>query len=174
MFPRSRKHAIIRNMGYYLEETTLTDHLIAHIFSACSMRVYRKILWERVQARRNINKSSFDQRLYHLKKNGLINCSDDNICLSKKGISYYNKKNSFRKITKRPGSETEIMVIFDIPEKKKAIRDWFRDQLKDWNFKMIQKSVWKGKGPLPKELDERLVMLGIKKNVQVFKIRKIQ
>ena len=161
-------------MGYYLEETTLTDHLIAFLFSARSMRLYRKILWQRVQARRGMTKRSFDQRLYHLKKNGLINCSDENVSLSKKGFSYFNKKKLFCKISSRPGNETDLMVIFDIPEKKRTTRNWLRDQLKDWNFKMIQKSIWKGKGPLPKEFNERLIMLGIKEDVQVFKIRKVQ
>ncbi len=34
------------------------------------------------------------------------------------------------------------IVVWDIPEKKRRIRDLFRRRLKDWNFKIWQKSIW--------------------------------
>lgn len=34
------------------------------------------------------------------------------------------------------------IVIFDIPEQKRLIRDLFRRNLKKWGFKPLQKSVW--------------------------------
>ena len=37
---------------------------------------------------------------------------------------------------------------------------------------MIQKSVWLGDGPLPKEFTERLRLLGVEKDVKVFTVQK--
>jgi len=37
------------------------------------------------------------------------------------------------------------IVIWDIPEKKRRLRDLFRRRLKDWEFKRWQKSVWVSK-----------------------------
>ena len=37
------------------------------------------------------------------------------------------------------------IVVFDIPEQKRAIRNLFRRNLKKWGFKQLQKSVWVSK-----------------------------
>ncbi|MBI2627313.1 CRISPR-associated endonuclease Cas2 [Candidatus Nomurabacteria bacterium] len=42
-----------------------------------------------------------------------------------------------------------LLLIYDIPEARKKERDWFRRQLKNFNFMMIQRSVWVGPSPLP-------------------------
>ncbi len=44
------------------------------------------------------------------------------------------------------------VVIFDIPEKQNKIRDWLRRELYMLNYKKLQKSVFIGKQPLPKDL----------------------
>jgi CRISPR/Cas system-associated endoribonuclease Cas2 len=63
-------------------------------------------------------------------------------------------------------------VLFDIPEKRRKIRNWLRDQLKEWDFELVQKSVWIGKGPLPKEFNERLGFFGVKEGIKVYPIHK--
>jgi len=157
-------------MAYYLDETTLTDELIAFLFSCKSNSIRKKILWERVQKRRNISKSNFNQSLYRLKKRGIIHKKKDDYILSEKGISFY--KNYCPLIKKQIDKKNRILIIFDIPENKKRIRDWIRLQIKFWDFKMIQKSVWAGYGPLPDEFGKRLKLLGVDKGVKILNIQK--
>lgn len=71
-----------------------------------------------------------------------------------------------------PEKTEKVLISFDVPEKKKKTRDWLRNQIKYWDFKMIQKSLWLGYGPLPKEFTDRLRQLGIYENVQIFRIKK--
>ena len=66
------------------------------------------------------------------------------------------------------------MIIFDIPENQRKVRTWIRNQIKDWDFEMIQKSVWIGYGPLPKEFTERLKNLGVNDGVKIFNLQKIK
>jgi hypothetical protein len=44
------------------------------------------------------------------------------------------------------------VVIFDIPEKQSHVRDWLRRELYMLDYKKLQKSVFIGKQPLPKDL----------------------
>ena len=45
----------------------------------------------------------------------------------------------------------DLIVMYDLPSHMRSERDWFRYQLKGFNYVMIQKSVWVGPSPLPKE-----------------------
>ncbi len=49
-----------------------------------------------------------------------------------------------------------LLLIFDIPETKKPMRDWLRLTLKRFGYTMIQKSVWIGPGPLSKDFENYL------------------
>ncbi len=89
--------------------------------------------------------------------------------LTAKGKSAYS--NPYRLIRSKTQTTKRIVVIFDIPEPKKKIREWLRGQLKWWDFKMVQKSVWVGNGPLPPEFKKRLKDLGIGKSVLIFSIK---
>ncbi len=67
-------------------------------------------------------------------------------------------------------AQKNLVVIYDIPEAQKKERDWFRRQLKSFSFIMIQKSVWVGPAPLPKEFLEYIKTIGIEKNFKTFKL----
>ncbi len=71
-----------------------------------------------------------------------------------------------------PEKNGNIILMFDIPESKRRTRKWLRDQLKIWDFEMIQKSVWMGPGPLSKEFKDRLRGLGVENCVKVFSVTK--
>jgi len=62
--------------------------------------------------------------------------------------------------------------MFDISESKKAEREWFRWNLKKFNFIMIQKSVWVGPSPLPKEFLNYIKKIGLKESIRTFKLAK--
>lgn len=62
--------------------------------------------------------------------------------------------------------------MFDIPEEKKAEREWFRFHLKRFGFEMIQRSVWVGPAPLPKEFLVYLEEIDLKSCIKTFKLAK--
>ena len=61
-----------------------------------------------------------------------------------------------------------LVVIFDIPEQKRLIRDLFRRNLKKWGFKHFQKSVWISKKNITDKLFAYIKDLGVEKWVWVF------
>jgi DNA-binding transcriptional regulator PaaX len=68
-------------------------------------------------------------------------------------------------------SKGNTIIAFDIPEGNRRSRVWLRNQLKIFGYTMLQRSLWFGPGPLPKEFYSRLVMLDIKKCIKIFKIK---
>ncbi len=70
------------------------------------------------------------------------------------------------------GSSRNLVVMYDIPKDKRKERNWFRRHLRKFDYVMIQKSVWVGPSPLPKDfldyvksikLADRLVTLKLAK-----------
>ena len=99
-------------------------------------------------------------------------------------ISYYrNKKNVPQKVPKRQYLKSfpvdfkkngykNLLIIYDIPEAKKKERDWFRRQLINFSFIMIQRSVWVGPSPLPADFLAYVKDIGLKKEFKTFKLAK--
>lgn len=155
-------------MSYYKNEATAIDFLIAFLFSCKSTKIGNNILWERVNKKHSVNKNTFNKNLKRLKEKGIIKVDKGSIEINSKKLSNFYK---YKIIYSKPESSSKIIMIFDIPEKERATRDWLRGQIKFWNFKMIQKSVWLGMGPLPKEFYERIKMLNLDKNIKVFNVQ---
>lgn len=59
------------------------------------------------------------------------------------------------------------LVIWDIPEKRRAVRDLLRSKLKELGFSQFQKSVWGSKKNCTKILREFVKQVGIEKWVMV-------
>jgi DNA-binding transcriptional regulator PaaX len=62
--------------------------------------------------------------------------------------------------------------MYDIPHEKKKERDWFRRHLKKFNYIMIQKSVWVGPSPLPKDFLDYVKSIGLLSQLKTFKLAK--
>lgn len=69
-------------------------------------------------------------------------------------------------------SSKNLIVMYDIPHEKKKERDWFRRHLKKFNYVMIQKSVWVGPSPLPKDFLEYVTSIGLRKRLKTLKLAK--
>ncbi|MEX2013318.1 MAG: CRISPR-associated endonuclease Cas2 [Parcubacteria group bacterium] len=67
-------------------------------------------------------------------------------------------------------SPKNLIVMYDIPHEKKKERDWFRRQLKNFDYTMIQKSVWVGPSPLPKDFRDYVELIGLRKQLKTFKL----
>lgn len=60
------------------------------------------------------------------------------------------------------------IVVWDIPEQKRIIRNLFRRNLKKWGFKNLQKSVWISKKNVTDQLFNYVKELRIEKWVWIF------
>ena len=63
------------------------------------------------------------------------------------------------------------LVIFDIPERERKKRDILRVELIGSDFQMLQKSVWIGRRPLPKDFVAFLDSLDLKNRVHIFSVK---
>jgi len=74
------------------------------------------------------------------------------------------------KLKKSPVEDHLKIVVFDIPERKRAYRSWIRQTLRNCNYRMLQQSVWIGKVKLPKEFIQSLKRYGFLKCVHIFSV----
>ena len=89
-----------------------------------------------------LKKSSLAAAIARLRQGGLVQIkskrSDILVKLTKLGKESLNDFN----LDDQPWDGKWRLVIFDIPETQRAVRDLFRRRLKDWGFRNFQQSVW--------------------------------
>ncbi|MFA4975213.1 MAG: CRISPR-associated endonuclease Cas2 [Candidatus Paceibacterota bacterium] len=120
-------------------------------------------------------KQSINNTIHQLNKNGHILKQDDCILLLPSGRKYVeNKKVRFLIFNSPYKKEApkNLLVMFDIPETKKAEREWFRFNLREFGYEMIQKSVWVGPSPLPKDFLDYINEIKLKECIKTFKLAK--
>ncbi len=120
--------------------------------------------------------------LYKLKRDGLIEAKRGNIRkfkLTFRGLAklkfLYKRNVSVIPSPVKYGEQkngSPIIVVFDIPEKERAKRNWLRAVLKNFGFKMIQKSVWFGKKKIPHELVEDIKNQKLVDCIEILEISK--
>jgi len=131
-------------------------------------------MWrEREQNERRKRLQNF---LYQMKHDGLIELTkkEKKISISAKGkqkIEVLRNKLPNRHYEKVM-TDRVIIISFDIPEKLRRKRDWFREVIRNLGFKMIHQSVWMGKKKVPKELIDDLEDLKILEYVEIFEVTK--
>ncbi len=115
-------------------------------------------------------------RFSDLKKKGYIAEKNGNYFITYKGEEFLYSDVKRKEVLKifnaisNDQSKRDLLIIYDIPENKKSERDWFRRQLKNLGFIMIQRSVWVGPSPLPKEFLEYVKEIKIGDNFKTFKL----
>ena len=62
------------------------------------------------------------------------------------------------------------LIIFDVPEVERKKRDWLREEVKKFGFKMVQKSVWLGESPLSEDFLEDLRYMGLLGYVNIYRL----
>ena len=116
---------------------------------------------------RDLPKSILSQALKRLRERGLIDTT-------------VGSEETVLKLTKlgREALDLEVVatkewdgrwriVIFDIPESHKRLRDSFRKKLKIWDFKILQHSVWISKQDITFKLRKLISELGLQNWVLV-------
>lgn len=118
-------------------------------------------------------RSSFSKAINRLKEGGLVeSVKIDNQLIFK--LTHQGEQfllENFDKDFKWDGKWR--IVMFDIPEQKRLVRDLFRRNLKKWGFLPIQKSVWVSKKNFFDKLTEYTKALGIESWVAVIESDKV-
>jgi len=110
-----------------------------------------------------------------LKKKNIIEKELSGIVLSKYGKEYTRRKIDSLQQFNRPtniSKDKNLLLMFDVPTERKPEREWLRWHLKKFNYIMVQKSVWVGPFPLPKEFKEYLEEIKLTKCIKTFKLAK--
>lgn len=111
--------------------------------------------------------------LSRMKKSGLLDKDLQGWLVTPTGREYLKRKHdSLRQFEFKfeKAAPRNLIVMFDIPEERKAEREWLRFQLKKGRYVMIQKSVWIGPSPLPKEFLTYLKELRLEQMIRTFKL----
>ncbi len=116
---------------------------------------------------------SLKSGISQLKRKQYIIKNNSGWSLTPKGKKYFERKYDSLIQFDCPFSKNDpknLLIMFDIPETKKAEREWFRWHLKKFNYEMIQKSVWQGPSPLPKEFLDYIKKIGLRENLKILKV----
>ena len=151
------------------KQNSLTGFITAFLFSARSTRRFYQILRE--QEISKYQKKSVSVALARMRRMGYAEHSSSGWVLTKKGCTRASNINLLSYIPspfKQGSLFRNTFVSFDIPEIDRKMRDWLRNQLKIFGYKMLQQSLWQGPGPLSKAFKERLDDLGIRENIKIF------
>lgn len=122
---------------------------------------------------KNYKRNSINVALSRLKKKQYITFKGSCLKLSENGKKYVARRRARLQLFKSPFSKQfskNLLVIFDIPEVRKAEREWFRFHLKKFEYTMIQRSVWVGPSPLPEEFLNYLKHIKLTSCVKTFKL----
>lgn len=99
----------------------------------------------REYSRRHARKQ-FNNLVYHLKKKGYIKIASlqgsHGVLLTSKGVQKALRAKCQFDTKKKRSDGKWIMIIFDIPEKKRVLRDMLRQVLIDLGYEKFQESVW--------------------------------
>ena len=139
----------------------------------CYPELYKlKKNYQRKKARKN-----FSNFVYYLKKKGYIKIKNleekQGVLLTKKGMEKILKiKVKTTKRKKRKDGKWQ-MIIFDIPERKKILRNLLRENLQFLGYKMLQQSVWVCPYDVLKETESVLRRYSLDPYVKLFLIEEI-
>ncbi|MBW6440484.1 hypothetical protein K0B03_00405 [Patescibacteria group bacterium] len=130
------------------------------------------------QYEREKNKQIFSQLIYRLKKNGYIKITNlknnKGVVLTQKGAEkVLRAKLKTEKKRKRADKKWQ-MIIFDIPEEKRYLRDLLREKLRALEYQMLQQSIWVCPYDVQKETEILLREHSIDPYVKIFLIEEIE
>jgi DNA-binding transcriptional regulator PaaX len=151
---------------------TIGDLLIATLLSNKNIKTFRTIIRKREFAR--YRKDSVRVSLSRLSKKGYFRKSNNGWLLTQKGTSYAEEIRLFSYIPSsfKKNSQINTIISFDIPGPQRTTRDWLRNQIKIFGYKILQQSLWIGPGPFPSIFLKRLEELKIRKNIKIFSVKK--
>ncbi len=129
------------------------------------------------KTRSNINEKVFRVVLSRLRNDGLVAKNKKGLWgITRQGRNFaflareFLKKRESYAAPKNP--EEKIVIVFDIPEKRRHERNGLRFELLALEFNQLQKSVWIGCGPLPADFITYLKDHDLFPCVHIFSVNK--
>jgi len=120
------------------------------------------------------SKYTFKKLINHLSRTGYIKVKSleakDGVVLTSKGMEKILKISLYKMNKKRRKDKKWIMIIFDVPEKKRKLRDVFREKLQISGFKELQKSVWISPYDVLREIQFLIQKISLQKYTKIFLI----
>jgi len=127
--------------------------------------------------RRAADRKKFSKLIYYLKKRGLIKIKNlENkkaVILTPRGSERVLKIKYKMMNKKRRKDGKWQMIIFDIPEKKRRLRDLLRENLNLLGYRMLQKSIWVCPYDVTKETEEFLRIHSLAPYIRLFLIEEL-
>jgi len=164
---------------YCITHSTAHMSLIYEILKELNSKSFRykgsRVNFFGIPKFKNYSQNSISGTLSHLRRADFVENVDDGLQVTPKGQEYIKRKmDSLAQFYFKfdQNAPKDLIVMFDIPETKKAEREWLRWHLKKFNYSMIQKSVWVGPSPLPKEFLDYIKTIKIKDGFKTFKLAK--
>lgn len=120
-------------------------------------------------------KQSIRNSIFKLKQKGFISTAENKAFITNAGRKHVERRiDSFQTFenTFKKGLPKTLIVMYDIPEAKKAEREWFRFHLRKFGYEMIQRSVWVGPAPLPKEFVDYAKSLDLHLSIKALRLAK--
>ena len=120
-----------------------------------------------------VSRNTFQATLSRLKKKGYVANEKRGVWnITEAGKKYVLSKlpRLHRTGKKVPATAKNMIVVFDIPESKRKMRDWLRIELVALGFEMLQKSVWFGPAPLPEKFIHTLDEWSIAPHLKFFSV----
>lgn len=115
-----------------------------------------------------LKKSEFSRVLKRLRENGLVDFVDDDQLILRLTDQGREKALLAKMLLEDNDWDGRWrIVIFDIPEKRRGVRDFLRNKLKTWGFTPWQQSVWVCKKNCTKPLRDFIKSVGVKDWVMV-------
>ena len=128
--------------------------------------------------KRQKERRQFSQLVYRLKKNGYIKIKNleqnKGVILTKKGAEKVLKAKLKMKNKQKRSDKRWQMIIFDIPEEKKSLRNLLRGKLRLLEYRMLQKSIWVCPYDVIKETELVLRKYSLDPYVKLFLIEEIE
>jgi len=141
---------------------------------ACFPGLYKARLFYQKKA----DRQQFFKFIRYLKMKGYIKVKslepNEAIILTQKGVEKVLKISLRLKERKRRKDGKWLMVIFDIPENKRRLRDLFRENLQILGFKYLQKSIWVCPWDVLEEVQGLLIKYDLEKYVKTFLIEEVE
>ncbi len=177
----------------------ITDKFLWDVFNAISKkedqlrllihppRTMREVFWDTdnpiyQKYYKILNPRKFAQLVYYLKKKNFIKIQNlqgvHALILTKKGFSKITqahfKLEAGNGINKKREDGKWIMIIFDVPEKSKKLRELLRSILYRLKYKMFQQSVWITPYDVFEKTEQWLQIYSLDSFVRIFLIEEIK
>lgn len=167
---------------YYSREILKYLLLAGAVYIAASSPYFALNLIKNIsKIKKSLTKQKSANIFNYLKRRGLIEVKrvghDVRITLTKEGKKLAGKYQIDDLEIEKPKKWDKKwrVVIFDIPQASRLIRDIFRRKLKEWGFYRLQQSVWITPYPCQEEIELLREFLGVdKKQIQILEVTKLE